>query len=156
MSVTKNENYWANPDHQETPDAPPRAALSGGECTVHTSDSDHLRWSPNFNTNTITTCTTFFITGTKSKDGRKWPEITPKADRIRREVCRRISAVRQRMGAGLVALGSCLPGLQNPVRFPIYSGRNRRRWRWTPIFAISGVFSRKFSSYTQNRSIKPT
>jgi hypothetical protein len=35
MSVIENKNYWAKPDHQETPDAPPRAALGGGACTVH-------------------------------------------------------------------------------------------------------------------------
>jgi hypothetical protein len=111
------------------------------------SDSDHLRWSPNFYTSIITTCTTFFITGTKSKDGRKWPEITPKADRIPPRVCRRISAVRRRLGSGLVALSSWGRGLQNPVSDRSYGGRKCRRWR-RPSFSRFSDFPLDFSPPT--------
>ena len=38
MSVIENENFQAKPDHQETPDAPPRASLGGGACTARTPD----------------------------------------------------------------------------------------------------------------------
>ncbi|KAK9939344.1 hypothetical protein M0R45_016041 [Rubus argutus] len=68
-------------------DAPPRAALSGGTCNARTTDSDHLRWSPNFTVNTNTTPGTFFITRAKSKDGRKWPENTSKQFSPRRNFC---------------------------------------------------------------------
>ena len=76
MFIIKNATNQAKLHLQRRPDA---AALSSGTCTARTQISDHLRWSPNFYTSIITICTTFFITGTKSKDGRKWPEITSKA-----------------------------------------------------------------------------
>ena len=79
MFVIENDNFQNKLHRPKGPDAPPRAALSGGTCTARTSDSDHLRWSPNFTGNTITTYGTFFITGAKPKDGRKWPESTSKA-----------------------------------------------------------------------------
>ena len=36
MSVIENNNFGAKPGHQGTPDAPPRATLSGGACTTRT------------------------------------------------------------------------------------------------------------------------
>ncbi|KAK9943706.1 hypothetical protein M0R45_009307 [Rubus argutus] len=38
----------------------------------------HLRWSPNFRGNTISTQGTFFITRAKSNNNRRWPEFTSK------------------------------------------------------------------------------
>ena len=67
-------------------------------------NSDHLRWSPNFSTSTITTSPTFFITGTRSKSDRKGSKTTSKAD-----VGRRIHVA---------------------VPAPSGHGFGRGRWRW--------------------------
>ncbi|KAK9911094.1 hypothetical protein M0R45_035017 [Rubus argutus] len=90
--------------------------LGGGACTANApiltiSDGHQI-----FRASTTTTPESFFKTKPKSDSDRKWPEISPKANPSPPRVCRRISAVRQRMGAGLVALKPWGPGLQNPVR----------------------------------------
>ena len=132
--------------------APPkeagRAALSGGECTARTPISDHLRWTPNFTGNTITICTTFFITRTKSKDGQKWL-------RRRRFSFPRNAAVRQWFGSGTVGFSSWECGLSSPGGGRTWNGRNRRRQTGFPNSPCAGfgsTLTRLFFLLSLNRS----
>ena len=70
-------------------------------------DFDHLRWSPNFNTSTITTSPTFFITGTRSKSDRKGSKTTSKPGGDRRK--------------------------KLLVPPPSGDGFDRERWRWVRL-----------------------
>ena len=112
--IIKNATYQAKLHLQRRPDTPPRAALSGGTCTARTSDSDHLRWSRNFTGNNYSIRQTTFITGPKSKDGRKWPEITSQAVQPSPDVFPPIAAFRRWFPSGLVALTSWGCGLPSP------------------------------------------
>ena len=127
MLIIENINFQNKLHRQKGPDAPPRAALSGGACTARTSGSGHLRWSPNFRLRCTTIPGTFFITRAKSKYGRKWPETTSIGGGGRNPWCRRFSLLRQPNWVKPIGLASWWDDLPSPVGYSDQFGRNRCR-----------------------------